>query len=177
MSETNDSPKDAKAQAKADKAYAKASRPWFKKKRIWILGFILIAAISSSLGGGSDSSSSSSSSSSSETANVETQEPATKVTADQLLSELESNALAAKNNWEDKRVTITGTLSNIDASGDYFTLRGNNEFSFINVQVYIDESFVDAVSAFNNGQKVTVTGKISGVGEILGYSVDAESIP
>jgi hypothetical protein len=177
MSETNDSPKDAKAQAKADKAYAKASRPWFKKKRIWILGFILIAAISSSLGGGSDSSSSSSSSSSSETTNVETQEPATKVTADQLLSELESNALAAKNNWEDKRVTITGTLSNIDASGDYFTLRGNNEFSFINVQVYIDESFVDAVSAFNKGQKVTVTGKISGVGEILGYSVDAESIP
>lgn len=173
MSETNDSPKDGKAQAKADKAYAKASRPWFKKKRIWILGLILIAAISSSLGGGNDSSDSAGDSS----ANVEVNEPATKVTADQLLSELEANALAAKNNWENKRVIITGTLSNIDASGDYFTLRGNDEFSFINVQVYIDDSFVDTVSAFNKGQTVTVTGKISGVGEIMGYSVDAESIP
>jgi hypothetical protein len=174
MSETNDVPKDAKAQAKADKAYAKASRPWFKKKRVWLLGLILIAAISSSLGGGGSDSSDSSSNSS---ASVEANEPAIKVTADQLLSELESNALAAKNTWEDKRVIITGTLSNIDASGDYFTLRGNNEFSFINVQVYIDDSFVDAVSAFNKGQTVTVTGKISGVGEIMGYSVDAESIP
>jgi hypothetical protein len=174
MSETNDVPKDAKAQAKADKAYAKATRPWFKKKRVWILGLILIAAISSSLGGGGSDSSDSSSNSS---ASVEANEPATKVTADQLLSELEANALAAKNTWENKRVVITGTLSNIDASGDYFTLRGNNEFSFINVQVYIDDSFVDAVSAFNKGQTVTVTGKISGVGEIMGYSVDAESIP
>jgi len=174
MSETNDSPVNGKAQAKADKAYAKASRPWFKKKRFWILGIILIAAISSSLGGGGSESSDSGSNSS---ANVEVQEPATKVTAEQLLSELETNALAAKNTWEDKRVTITGTLSNIDASGDYFTLRGNSEYSFINVQVYIDDSFIDAVSAFNKGQTVTVTGTISGVGEILGYSVDAESIP
>lgn len=174
MSETNDSPVNGKAQAKADKAYAKASRPWFKKKRFWILGIILISVIATQMGGGGSSSSESASNSS---ANVEVQEPAIKVTADQLLTELESNALAAKNTWEDKRVIITGTLSNIDASGDYFTLRGNNEFSFINVQVYIDDSFIDAVSAFNKGQSVTVTGKISGVGEILGYSVDAESIP
>ena len=127
----------------------------------------------SSTGGGGSTDSSTSSETSAEATPV----PAVKVTAEQLLSELEGNALAAKNTWEDQRVTITGTLNNIDASGDYFSLRGNNEFSFINIQVYIDESFIDAVSAFTKGQKVTVTGKITGVGEILGYSVDAESIP
>jgi hypothetical protein len=174
MSEVNGTPKDGKAQAKADKAYKKASRKWFMKKRFWLLGIIAIAAISSALGGGGGSSSSSSSESSNE---VTATTPAVKVTAEQLLTELEGNALAAKNTWDDKRVTITGTLDNIDASGDYFSLRGNNEYSFINVQVYIDDSFVDAVSAFQKGQTVTVTGTITGVGEILGYSVDAESIP
>jgi hypothetical protein len=173
MSQTNDTPKDDKAQAAADKAYKKASRPWFKKKRFWLIGIIAIAIISSVAGGGGDDTSGSSESSSESSAAT----PATKVTAEQLLSELEKNALSAKNTWEDTRVTITGTLDNIDASGNYFSLRGNSEFSFINVQVFIDDSFVDQVSAFTKGQTVVVTGKITGVGELLGYSVDAESIP
>lgn len=171
MSETNEAPKNDKAQAKADKAYAKASRPWFKKKRFWILGIVAIAIATQSMGGGGSSSSTESSD------EVVATAPAVEVTADQLLSELENNALSAKNNWDNKKVIITGTLDNIDASGDYFSLRGNNEFSFINVQVYIDDSFIDTVSAFKKGQTVTVTGEITDVGEIMGYSVDAVSIP
>lgn len=174
MSEAGDSPKEAKARAKAEKAFQKASRPWFKKKRFWALGVIAIFAVASAMGGGSGSSDTSSNQSNTQN---ETEVAPVAVTAEQLLSELEANALAAKNAWKDKRVTITGTLDNIDASGDYFTLRGNNEFSFINVQVYIDDSFIDEVSAFNKGQTVKVTGVISDVGEILGYSVKAQSIP
>ena len=173
MSETGETPKDAKAQAKADKAYKKASRPWFKKKRFWMIGVIAVFAIANSVGGGGGSDSSSSQ----ETSEVQVEEPAIEVTAEQLLSELEANALSAKNTWKDKRVVITGTLDNIDASGDYFSLRGNNEFSFINVQVFIDDSFIETVSAFEKGQSVTVTGVVSDVGEILGYSVKAQSIP
>lgn len=174
MSEAGDSPKEAKARAKAEKAFQKASRPWFKKKRFWALGVIAIFAVASAMGGGSGSSDSTSNGGNTQS---ETEVAPIAVTAEQLLSELEANALSAKNTWKDKRVTITGTLNNIDASGDYFTLRGNNEFSFINVQVYIDDSFVDEVSAFNKGQTVKVTGVISDVGEILGYSVKAQSIP
>jgi hypothetical protein len=174
MSEAGDSPKEAKARAKADKAFQKASRPWFKKKRFWALGIILIFAVSQALSGGGGSSDTSSDQATSQT---ETEVAPIAVTAEQLLSELESNALAAKNSWKDKRVTITGTLGTIDASGDYFSLRGDNEFAFINVQVFIDDSFIDTVSAFNKGQTVKVTGVISDVGEILGYSVKAQSIP
>lgn len=172
MSELGDSPKDAKARAKAEKAFQKAKRPWFKKKRFWLLGVIAIMGISSTMGGGDEGTSSGKS-----TTEVEATSPAVEVTAKQLLSELEANALSAKNAWKDKRVKISGTLENIDASGDYFSLRGNNEFSFINIQVFIDDSLIDTVSAFKKGQEVTVTGVISDVGEILGYSVDAESIP
>lgn len=175
MSDSGESQKEAKARAKADKAYAKASRPWFKKKRFWMLGAIALMAIGSSMSGGGDGSSSTSSSQSSTEAEAE--DPAVEVTAEQLLTELEDNALSAKNNWEDKRVKLTGTLYNIDASGDYFSLRGDNEYSFINIQVYIDDSLVDTVSSFKKGQEVTVTGVISDVGEVLGYTVRAQSIP
>ena len=172
MSEAGDSPKEAKARAKGEKAFQKASRPWFKKKRFWALGVIAIFAVGSAMGGGGGDTSSNEG-----TTQNETEVAPVAVTAEQLLSELDANALAAKNTWKDKRVTITGTLDNIDASGDYFSLRGNKEFSFINVQVYIDDSFIDEVSAFNNGQTVKVTGVISDVGELLGYSVKAQSIP
>jgi hypothetical protein len=36
---------------------------------------------------------------------------------------------------------------------------------------------VATVSAFKKGQMVTVTGTVTDVGEILGYSIEAISIP
>lgn len=159
MSEANEAPKDA-------------TRPWFKKKRFWAIGVVVLVIAMQAGGGSSDSNNSST-----DTATKAPAEPATEVTAQKLITDLEGNALNAKTTWEDKRVKITGIVYNIDASGDYFSLRGDDEFSFTNVTVNIDESLVGAVSAFTIGQEVTVTGKITGVGEILGYSVDAESIP
>jgi hypothetical protein len=177
MSEAGGSSQNEKAQAKADKAFKKASRPWFKKKRFWVIGLIGISALSSSLGGGgSDSSSSSSTSSTSEPAEVVAEEPATKITAKKLIDDLESNALSAKTNYKDKRFEITGILSNIDASGKYFSLSAG-EFTLTSVQVFIDKKFVETVSGFTKGQSVTVTGKVTDVGELLGYQVEAESIP
>jgi hypothetical protein len=159
MSEANEAPKDA-------------TRPWFKKKRFWAIGVVVLVIAMQAGGGSSDSNNSAT-----DTATKAPAEPATEVTAQKLITDLEGNALNAKTTWEDERVKITGIVYNIDASGDYFSLRGDDEFSFTNVTVNIDESLVGAVSAFTIGQEVTVTGKITGVGEILGYSVDAESIP
>jgi hypothetical protein len=159
MSEANSAPKDAQ-------------RPWFKKKRFWAIGVVVLVIAMQAGGGSSDSNNSAT-----DTATKAPAEQAMEVTAEQLITDLEGNALNAKTTWEDKRVKITGIVYNIDASGDYFSLRGDDEFSFTNVTVNIDESLVGAVSAFTIGQEVTVTGKITGVGEILGYSVDAESIP
>lgn len=176
MSETGGTSQNEKAQAKADKAFKKASRPWFKKKRYWVIGLIGLSAISSSLGGSSDSTSSSSTSKASESAEVVAEEPAMKITAKRLIDDLESNALSAKTNYKDKRFEITGILSNIDASGKYFSLSAG-EFTLTSVQVFIDKKFVETVSGFTKGQSVTVTGKITDVGELLGYQVEAESIP
>lgn len=97
------------------------------------------------------------------------------VTAQQMISDLEGNALAASNTYKGKRVTVTGNVSNIDASGDYFSITGD-ELSFTNIMINIEEEHLDTVSSFSEGQSVTVTGEVTDVGEILGYSIKAETI-
>jgi len=171
---SDNSAKDAKAKAKADKTYNKAVRPIYKKKRFWALGVIVIAIAAQAAGGGG----SGSSDTKSETASneVAASEPAMQVTAKQLIDDLEANALSAKNKYDGKTVVVTGKLSNIDASGNYFSLAGK-DFSITNIQIFIDEKFLDTVGAFKKGQSVTVTGEVTGVGELLGYSIDAISIP
>lgn len=176
MSETT---KDAKARAKAEKAYAKASRPWYMKKRFWALGLIaLIIIIAVATSGGDDApvaDGGAAVGSSQESAAPE--EASMVVTAEQMLSDLENNALAAANTYEGKRVTVTGTLSSIDASGDYFSLKGSaDDFGFTPVRIDIDESHRDTVAAFTPDQEITVTGTVTSVGEILGYGIDAETI-
>ncbi|MHA6508918.1 OB-fold protein [Tessaracoccus sp. Y1736] len=191
---------DAKARAKAEKAYVKASRPWFKKKRYWALGVLALIVVVQMANGGADdantvaapASTSSAASAPSESEAAETNvasEPAASsepaavveeapivVSAQELIEALESNALAASNQYKGKRVTVTGSLANVDASGDYFTLNGTDEYSFTNVQIFIDEEHLDTVSALTAGQDVTVTGTVSDVGELLGYSIQAETI-
>lgn len=177
--------KDAKARAKAEKAYAKATRPWFKKKRFWLLGLIallIIVALATSGGDDADTASNPSSGSSQDSgASQETEEAAAEeapveVTATQLIEDLEGNALAASNEYSGKRVTVTGSVSTIDASGNYFSITGGDEFTLTSITINIDESFVETVAGFSEGQDVTVTGEVTDVGEILGYTIDAETI-
>ncbi len=193
MSET--ATRNPKAQAKADKAYAKANRPWYKKKRFWLLGIVVIIVLISALtaNGGDDASDADSGGANSgagaaapaqteaaapaETEAAAPAEKPTVVTAEQMLSDLESNALAAADTYDGKLVTVTGTLNNIDASGNYFSLKGSPEdLTFTPVTINIDESHRDTVKTFGSDEEITVTGKVTGVGEVLGYSIDAENI-
>lgn len=103
--------------------------------------------------------------------------PAMKVSAKQLISVLEGNALKAKNTYKGKRVTASGFVGNIDASGKYFSLDPEPDaFILTGVQVQLDKKFQKQVSNFEKGQKVTVTGEITDVGEVMGYELEAEAI-
>ena len=182
MSETSGSV-DPKAQAKADKAYEKATRPWFKKKRFIALGAIgLLVVFNAASGGSSDGgttdtpAAAESAPAAAESAPAAVEEAALEVTAQKLIEDLEANALNAANTYDGKRLIITGTVGSIDASGDYFSLEGTDEFSFTFVQIYINDDQVATVSGYTKGQDVTVTGTVTNVGEIIGYSLDAESL-
>ena len=163
---------------------SKAKKPFYK--RIWFIAvaaIFVIAVISSATGGGSSTESPTASDTNvAETTTEEApaaapEEPALEISAAKLVKDLEANALNAKTSYNGKLVKVTGTLGNIDASGKYFSLDPDDGFYITSVQIYIDEELIPTVSAFSKGQSVTVTGKITDVGELLGYSVDAISIP
>lgn len=99
------------------------------------------------------------------------------VSSKQLIDTLTANALKAKNTYEGKEVTVSGFVGNIDASGKYFSVDPEPDaFVLTGVQAETGKQFAGQIANFTKNQPVTVTGKISHVGEIMGYSVEVESI-
>ena len=100
------------------------------------------------------------------------------VTVKQLFDELEANALRAEKTYQDAYVAITGKLSTIDSDGSYITIiASNDEWGFESVHCSItDDSQMDKIINFNKGDKITVYGQITSIGEILGYSLDITDI-
>ncbi len=93
-------------------------------------------------------------------------------------ADLESNAAAAKDKYMDKYVEITGELSNIDSDGNYISLTDpGDEWDLVGIMCYIEtDEQLDKVKALSTGDDVTVGGKVTNVGEIIGYSIDIDYI-
>ena len=96
---------------------------------------------------------------------------------DDLMAQLEENALKASNDHKGENVRITGKLNNIDSSGKYISLVPNTDFAIIGVQCYIKNDETKAkVAELSKDSLVTLTGKITDVGEVLGYSLNIDNI-
>lgn len=173
-----------------------------KKSRKWlwiIIGIVVVIALLSQCGGGDEEPTASTTPAASESASApaESSVPAESVappatsepappppppaaivtTSREMIDTLEGNALNAKNTYEGKTVTVSGVVGGIDASGDYFSLDPEPDaFILTGVQIYTSEDFLAQVATFTEGQPVTVTGEVTGVGEILGYSIEAAAI-
>ena len=75
-------------------------------------------------------------------------------------------------------VELTGELSGINSSGDYITLvSGDDALEFAGVLCYIkfDEQ-LDIIRSASVGDTLVIKGKITDVGEVLGYWLDIDSI-
>lgn len=172
---------DPHAQRKAAKAYAKATRPWWKKKRFWLLGLlaaiVAVAALSSQTDTPSDPGTDTATTQSAPTnpADEPPVAPLT-VTADKLIADMEANPLKASDTYKNKRVTVTGYVSNVDASGAYFSITGKADFTVTTIRVDIGDEHRDTVAGLSNGDEVTVTGTVTDVGEVMGYSIDADTV-
>lgn len=99
-------------------------------------------------------------------------------TASDLVNDLSNNAMKAKNMYEDHQVAITGKVSNIASNGKYINLEPtDNPYSLTNIQCFIKSTEVkEQVLNLNVGDIVTVKGKCTSVGELLGYSINIETI-
>ena len=97
-----------------------------------------------------------------------------------LFDELDGNALAAKEKYKNMYISVQGRLSNVDASGKYISIgagKDNYDYLFKTIQCYIKSDDVkNKVMALQTDDLVTIKGKITNIGEILGYSLDINEI-
>lgn len=99
-----------------------------------------------------------------------------KVDASLLLTTLEENALRAESMYQDSYVEITGELSVIDSDGKYIGI-DDGSFTMTSISCYVtNESQLSTILEMNIGDTVIVRGKVTDIGEILGYMVDIHDL-
>ena len=96
----------------------------------------------------------------------------------QLIDDLRNNALSATEKYKNQYVELTGDLSVIDASGKYITIEpSNDDFSFESIMCDIkNDEQKSIISSLSKGDTIVVKGKITSIGEVLGYSLDIDEI-
>lgn len=148
----------------------------------WVVLAVVAIGVIGAVGGNSDSGTTSTSSTSTKAESTkETDTPApieyTSVSVNDMMSDLDNNAMGASDKYKGQHLEITGKLTNIDASGEYINLMADGDFEIIGVQCYIKNDDQKAkVLSLTKGDTVTLKGKCTDVGEVLGYSLDIEEI-
>ena len=153
---------------------AKIKKPIYK--RWWFIVLIIFIVLGAVFGG-----SSSDEPTANDSTSIETEQPKieyTKHTVAEMVDELDANALSAEDKYDGQYVEITGKLNVIDSDGKYISLcPGRSEFELTGVQCYLmTDEHEDKVKTLSIGDTVTVKGKITSVGEVIGYSLDIDSI-
>lgn len=152
-------------------------------KRWWFIAIIVIIVLAAIGGSGSsDSSGSTSSTATSKTAVSSSSEAAIEYTAytvTELSEDLNSNALKAADKYKGQYVELTGRLSVIDSNGKYISIvDSTDEWAITGVQCYIkNDEQKQVVMDMSIGDEIVVKGKITDVGEVLGYFLDMTETP
>ena len=100
----------------------------------------------------------------------------THVSVEEMVVDLEQNELKAQQKYKDKWFVISGTLGNMDSDGKYFKMERDPEsFDTNGVRCKIPEKMKDEMTNklmnMSKGTNITVKGKVTDMGEIMGYSV------
>lgn len=101
-----------------------------------------------------------------------------KVTVDELENKLDENAALAKETYNGKLLEITGKLKVIDSDLKYIGIYAmEDDWDFIGIHCKLkDSANKEKVKTLTTGQTITVRGKVTSVGEVLGYYVDVKEI-
>ncbi len=146
----------------------------------WIVIGVIVLAVIGSVAGGGDSSSdkkAASNNTEAETQEEQKQIEYTPCNINDMMQELNDNAMSASDKYKDQYLEVTGTLSNIDSDGKYISLLPDDDFAVTGIQCYIkNDEQKQAVANMSKGDTVTLKGKCTSVGEVFGYSLDIDSI-
>ena len=96
------------------------------------------------------------------------------ISVDDLNNALDNNPINASDTYKGQYVEITGRLAVIDASGDYIGVYAlHDDWDFTGVHCSIEEDAqLEIIKTMSIDDTITVRGKITSVGELLGYSLD-----
>lgn len=174
---------ESKAKA-CESCGASLKAPIYKKWWFWViiaLGVLIIASTGSTEETNQDSSSPATSASSqiSSVNNQNSKKTYEIVDLQKMLDDLNENALRAESTYQNKYVQVTGKIVNFDSDGAYISIEPKNasEWNFETVQCYIKtDSQRDFLMNKSKGDIVTIKGKITSIGEILGYSINIDEI-
>ena len=169
---------------------AKNKKPIYKKVWFWILIAVVVLCIGIGSSGSDDKPETAEPTKQSENntagAAEKKTEPTTQkqieyiqVSFEKLIDDLKNNAYNAKQTWNGQYVEITGgVVENIDASGAYFSIASKSDKYFLDsIRVDISSDIrTEVMGSIASDAPVTVKGKISDVGELLGFVVDAQQV-
>lgn len=164
---------------------AKVKHPITKKWWFWALAAVVVIAIVGSTAGGSNDKPQTEKPSPSQTEQPTDMEPTGKVEythyqVTELFDALEANAMKAQSDFKDQYVEIEGYLSVIDSNGSYIGVGAapdNYTYILQNVQCYIkNDTQKQQLMEMSTDSPITVRGKITAVGEVMGFSMNIDSI-
>lgn len=144
-----------------------------------VVALLVIGAVASGGKGGSGTSGTASKTDNEKTETAEQAVEYTEYSMTELMNDLENNAAAANDKYNGQYVILTGKLSNIDAQGSYISISDpDDDFAFTGCQCYIkgNEAIAETVKTLSKDDIISVKGKITSVGETLGYAMDIEEI-
>lgn len=143
-------------------------KPIYKRWWFWVIIVVVVLSLLAGTGEGENESESTT-----ETGTEQSIEYI-KCSVSEMIDNLEKNALNAKELYEDKYVEITGRVDVIDASGEYICLYPvNDKWALTSVQCFIkNEEQTNYVKSITTGDILTLRGKVTMVGEVLGYSLN-----
>lgn len=144
---------------------------------VWLIIIIVIVLFGLLFGGGEDETLDSNDTTNNSSQTTETIEYI-KVSKDDLDEALENNAAAAKDTYYKKYVEVTGKLGTIDSDLSYISLMSSTDewdFNGIHCKIKTSEQ-KNIVKTLSKDQEITIKGKITDVGEVLGYYLDITEI-
>lgn len=100
-----------------------------------------------------------------------------KVDIQAMYDDLENNPAAAAEKYKDTYIEFSGSMDVIDSDLAYIGVMPTEGFHIVSVRCNLkDDTQKDLVKNATKGDVVTVKGKCTEVGEILGYTVDVKEL-
>ena len=97
--------------------------------------------------------------------------------ADDILDMLDKNPLNASRTLKENVIYLTGTLSEIDANGEYIGIKGKEEYDIDTIKCYVStDEQLDYIAGLSKNDGVRVLGKVTDVNGDAGYVIEIEEI-